>query len=125
MAKHKQIGISLLASVSVLLTAGTKRVIYTVPPGLAMIPTHLVWRNASADPSGATDIDVGDGALCDTWKQSVTLTTVNDTDQFFILESNNTMYDVFDAGDVFGAYVNTGAAGVTITADLFGYLIAV
>ena len=35
------------------------------------------------------------------------------------------MYDVFDAGDVFGAYANTGAAGVTITADLFGYLIAV
>jgi hypothetical protein len=116
--------LTLLASVTVNLQNGdSKSTIYTVPTGKSMIPIHVVIRNPTASLAGGTDFDLGDGASANTWVNTVNLSGLTATTDFYVIEGNNTKYTVFDAGDIFGIIPVTGAtADADATAELFGYI---
>ena len=114
----------MLASVTADMQNGdSKTDVFTVPTGLSMVVTKVVIRNPSDSLAGGTDYDLGDGASADTWKQTVDLSSMTATTDYFIITNDNTKITVFDAGDVFGIIPVTGAtADTTATVELFGYL---
>lgn len=119
MADLKENAISLLSkSLLVDMATGTKEDLYTVPVGKKCIVTHVIVHTSTG--ALGTDNDFGDGAAADTWVQTVNLSTVIAT-KYWIIETNNALWTVFDAGDVFGVLPITGAAQ-TATIDVFGYL---
>lgn len=118
----KEKSICLLASVAAVDMSGTpgsKADLFTVPAGKKCVITHIVVRVASG--ALGADYDFGDGANCDTWLQAVDLQTVIAVTDYFVIESNNIMYKLLDAADVFGVKPITGTAE-TATIDVFGYL---
>jgi len=117
--------ICLLASVAAvdMQTEANKEVLFTVPAGKAAIITHVVVRNPTLTLATCDDCDLGIGALCDTWKQSNNFSTLVAATDFMVITSDNTMYAVLNAAEVFGIYVVSGsAAAATATIDVFGYL---
>jgi len=123
--------ICLLASTSADTQNGDgKTTLYTIPSTLAngsavsgCIVTHCVVRNPSGSLADGTDFDLGDGADANTWKNTVSLTTMTATTDYMVVEGNNVKYTIFDAGDAFGIKPVTGAtADTTATIDVFGYL---
>ena len=127
MADLKEKAIALLSSTSAIdmQTAASKTDLYTIPTGTVAYVTHVVVRDPSATLLGGSDYDLGTGALCDTWVQTVTLVslTTADTD-YIVITGSGTKYTECAAGDVFGIYVNTGSTGAaTATIDVFGYLV--
>ena len=101
----------------------SKTTVYTVPPGKSAIVTHVVIRNPTASLAGGADFDIGDGANADTWKQTINLSGLTGTDDYMVIDNNNTAIGaVFDAGDEFGIVPATGAtADAQATMDVFGY----
>jgi hypothetical protein len=119
----KNKGIILLGSaVAGLQNADPKTTLYTVPPGKKAAISHCVVRNPTASLAGATDVDFGDGASADTWKNTVNLSTMTATTDYMVIDGSNVKYTVFDAGDAFGVKPVTGAtADAEATIDVFGY----
>jgi len=100
------------------MSTGTKEDLFTVPAGKKCIVTHVIVHSASG--ALGADNDFGDGAAADTWLQNVNLSTVG-ANEYYVIESNNIAYTIFDAGDVFGVLPIAGTAE-TATIVLFGYL---
>lgn len=119
-----QEGFSKLATVSGvgLQNGDGKTDLYTGRPGKKFVVTHCVVRNPTASLAGGNDYDFGDGANADTWKNTVDLSSMTATTDYYVVEGNNAKYTVFDAGDVFGIKPVTGAtADAEGTVDVFGY----
>ena len=100
--------------------------IYTVPVGKKMIVAAVIIRDPTLSLAGATDIDFGDGANADTWRNAISLTTMTTVnDYMYIIPSAATPVKrtIYDAGDVFGVKPVTGAVlNADAKADLAGYL---
>ena len=124
MSELKEVAVAVLASVTVNLQNGDgKSTIYTVPTGKKMIPVAVIIRNPTASLAGGTDFDLGDGASANTWLNTVDLSGLTATTDFYIITSDKTKYTVFDAGDVFGIKPVTGAtADADATAILLGII---
>jgi len=106
-------------------TAAAKTDLFTVPDGKTFYPTAVVIREPSASMTGGTDYDFGTGALCDTWRQTIDLSSMTTlaTDFMEIKGADVTKYTDCAATSVFGIYVNTGSnAACTATIDVFGFL---
>lgn len=119
--------ITLLGSAVVDLQNGdSKTTVYTVPTGKTMIVTHVVIRSPSGSLAGGTDFDIGSGANCDTWRQTISLTTMTATTDYMVIPSiaaTPVKYTLEAAGSAFGILPITGAtADVTATMEVFGYL---
>jgi len=126
MADLKEKAIALLSSTGSvdMQTAAAKTELYTVPTGSVAYITNIIVRTPSATLAGGTDYDFGTGALCDTWKQTVDLSSMTATTDYMVIDSENTKYTISAAGSVIGIYVNTGSTGAaTATIDVFGYLV--
>jgi len=96
---------------------------YTVPAGKTMYPFAVVVRETSASLAGGTDYDFGTGALANTWRQAVNLSTMTTAGTDYWIIAGATKFTDCAAASVFGIYVNTGStAACTATIDLFGYL---
>lgn len=126
MADLKEKSIGLLSSTGSvdMQTGATKTDLYSVPIGKTAYVTDVIVRDPSATLLGGSDYDLGTGALCDTWVQTVSLVslTTADTD-YIVISGSGTKYTECVAGEVFGVYVNTGSTGAaTATIDVFGYL---
>ncbi len=119
----KTSGIMLLGSAVVGMQNGDgKGDIYTVPEGHKDAVTHIKVRNPTASLAGGTDFDFGDGANADTWKNTVDLSGMTATTDYYFVEGNNAKYTEFDAGDVFGVKPVTGAtADADATIEVFGH----
>ena len=62
-------------------------------------------------------------ADADTWKNTVDLSGVTLTTEYYVIDGSGANYVIFDAGDAFGIKPVTGAtADADATAELFGYL---
>jgi len=124
MPNLKDVGISLLGSAVAALQAGdTKTTAYTVPTGKSAIITHVVIRSPDASLAGGTDFDIGSGASCDTWRQSLDLSSMTaTTDYMVIIGGTDTKYTIEAAAAAFGILPITGAtANATAVMDVFGY----
>jgi len=126
MAALNENAITRLATVSGvdMKTAG-KTNLYVVPSGKTLYVTHVIVREPSASMSGGTDYDLGTGANCDTWRQSVDLSSMTTlaTDYMVISGADVTKYTDCAAASVFGIKVITGTtAACTATIDVFGFL---
>ena len=97
--------------------------IYTVPAGKKMIVVFVAIHSPTANLSGGSDFDLGDGVSANTWKNAVSLVNLTSATKFIVISGDNTVYTIFDAGDVFGIKPVTGATlDADAKADLFGYL---
>lgn len=126
MANAKDKVISLLGSATVDLQNGdSKTTAYTVPTGKTAIITHVVIRSPSGSLADGTDFDIGSGALADTWRQTISLTTMTAATDYIVIPSiaaTPVKYTMEVAAAAFGILPNTGAtADVTATMDVFGY----
>jgi polygalacturonase len=104
------------------LNTTNKTTLFTVPAGMTFIATKVVIHSLSSATALHTSYDFGDGANADTWKTGVNLSTVDGTDDYFIITNNDTRIEsTFASTGTFG--VKPGAAvNVTATIDVFGYL---
>lgn len=105
---------------------GAKQTIYTVPADKEAVITHVVFHSPSGSLAGATDIDIGSGALCTTWRQTLSLTTMTVLTEYMVVPSitvTPVRYTLEPSEATVGIYVNTGSviAGLTVTAIIFGY----
>lgn len=106
-------------------TNNTKVTLYSVPTGVTCIVTRVVVHSLSGAVALATDNDFGAGSPAAGWKDTVNLSTVDATDDFFSITADDTRIEaVFAAGDAFGIQtdVSSDASAVTATIDVFGYL---
>lgn len=105
-------------------TAG-KTTLFTVPADKIFFPVAVVVSDISASLSGGTDYDLGSGANCDTWRQTIDLSslTTTTTDYMVIRGADVTKYTANEAAETFGIKVITGSTGAaTATIDVFGFL---
>ena len=106
-------------------TNNTKANLYTVPVGKTCIVTRVVIHTLSGAVACGTDNDFGAGATAAGWKDTVNLSTVDATDDYYIVTVDNVRVEaVFAAGDVFGIQtdVSSDASAVSATIEVFGYL---
>jgi len=101
-------------------TTATKVILYTVPTGKTFYPIAVLVTESDLSLAGLTDVDFGTGALANTWRQAVDLSsmTTADTDYMEIRGADVTKYTDCAAGSEFGLYINTGstaAASAVIT----------
>lgn len=120
--------IAMLGSATVLLQNGdAKSTAYTVPPGKTAIITHVVIHSPDASLADGTDFDIGSGANADTWRQSVSLTTMTATTDYMVIPSiaaTPVKYTLEVAGAEFGIKPITGAtADAEGTMEVFGHLL--
>jgi len=102
-----------------------KTTLYTVPTGKTFYPVFVVIREPSASMAGGVDYDIGTGALADTWRQTVNLSSMTTlaTDYMVIAGADVTKYTDCAEASVFGIKVITGTtAACTATIDVFGFL---
>lgn len=105
-------------------TAG-KTILFTVSAGKIFYPVAVAVSDISATLSGGNDYDLGSGAACDTWRQSINLSslTTTVTDYMIIHGADVTKYTACEAGETFGIKVIAGSTGAaTATIDVFGFL---
>ena len=106
-------------------TNNTKATLYTIPAGKSCVVTKVVIHTLGGAVACGTDNDFGDGASADTWKTAVNLSTLDATDDYWVVSNDNALVEaVFDAGDVFGIMtdVQSDASAVSAVIDVFGYL---
>lgn len=97
--------------------------LYTVPAGKTMYPFAIIVRETSASLSGGTDYDFGTGALANTWKQAIDLSSMTTPGTDYWIIGAATKFTDCAAGSVFGVYVNTGStAACTATIGVIGFL---
>ena len=126
MAALNENSIALLSTTTLvdMKTAGANT-LYTVPAGKTLYVFAVCVREPSASMAGGSDYDIGTGANCDTWRQTVDLSsmTTSGTDYMFITGADVTKYTDSVAASVFGIKVITGTtAACNATIDLFGFL---
>lgn len=126
MANLRESAICLLASGTVdLQNADPKTTIYTVPPGKKAVITHVIIRNPTASLADGVDFDIGSGANADTWRQTVSLTTLTATTDYIVIPSISATpvkYTIEVAAAAFGIKPITGAtADAQATMEVFGY----
>ena len=126
-ADLKESGIGRLSTTTAVAmgTNNTKADLYTVPVGSTCIVTRVVIHTLSGAVACGTDNDFGAGASAAGWKDTVNLSTVDATDDFYQVTADDTRIEaVFAAGDVFGIQtdVSSDASAVSATIDVFGYL---
>ena len=105
---------------------GAKQTVYTVSVDKKAVITHVVFHSPSGSLIGATDIDIGSGALCTTWRQTLSLTTMTVPTDYMVIPSIAAVpvrYTLEPSEATVGIYVNTGSttAGRTVTMTIFGY----
>ena len=106
-------------------TNNTKADLFTFPSGKGGVVTRVVIRNLSGAVACGTDNDFGAGATAAGWNDTVNLSTVDATNDFYCVTADDVRIEaVFAAGDVFGIQtdVSSDASAVTATIDVFGYL---
>ena len=123
MGALNELALAIVASVpSVDMKTAGKTILYTVPVGKIFYPFAIIVRVQSATLAGGTDYDFGTGANCDTWKQTVDLSSLTAVTDYIIVTAL-TKFQNCVAGDEFGIKVITGATGAaTATIDVIGYL---
>lgn len=103
----------------------TKADLYTVPVGKSCIITKVIIHTLGAGVACGTNNDLGDGADADTWKQDINLSTMDATDDYYVVTNDDVRIEaVFNAGDVFGISTDedSDAGAVSAVIDVFGYL---
>lgn len=123
----KEYTISLLSSTVVAMgTDNTKADLYTVPVGKSCIVTRVIIHSLDGAVALGSDFDFGIGSPAAGWKDTVNLSTVDDTgDYFIIVPTENTRIEaVYVAADVFGIQTDVSSDGnaVNATVDVFGYI---
>jgi len=124
MGALNELALAIVASVpSVDMKTAGKTILYTVPVGKIFYPFAIIVRVQSATLAGGTDYDFGTGANCDTWKQTVDLSSLTAVTDYIIVTAL-TKFQNCVAGDEFGIKVITGATdAATATIDVIGYLV--
>lgn len=105
-------------------TNNTKVNLFTVPVGKTCIVTSVVIRTLGGAVACGTDNDFGAGSPAAGWKDTVNLSTVDATNDYYVVTADDTRIEaVFAAGDVFGIQtdVSSDASAVTAVIDVFGY----
>ena len=120
--------ITLLGSATIDTQNGdAKTTVYTVPAGKSAIITHVVIHSPSGSLADGVDFDIGSGANADTWRQTISLTTMTATTDYMVIPSISATpvkYTLEVAGAAFGIKPITGAtADTTATMSVFGYLV--
>jgi len=120
--------ITLLGSATVNLKNGdAKSTAYTVPTGKIAIITHVVIHSPTASLANGTDFDIGSGANADTWRQTISLTTLTASTDYIVIPSiaaTPVKYTMEVAAAAFGIKPITGAtADADATMAVFGFLI--
>ena len=103
----------------------TKTDLYTIPIGNTCIITKVIIYGLGANVACGTNNDFGDGASADTWITDVDLSSVDGTNDYYIVTNDDTRIEaVFHAGDVFGISTDEDSDASTVSAyiDVFGYL---
>ncbi len=106
-------------------TNNTKANLYTVPVGKTCIVTRVVIHTLGGAVACGTNNDFGAGSPAAGWKDTVNLSTVATTNDFYCVTADNVRVEaVFAAGDVFGIQtdVSSDASAVSATIEVFGYL---
>ena len=106
-------------------TNNTKAMLFTVPVGKTCIVTRVVIHTLGGAVACGTDNDFGAGASAAGWKDTVNLSTVDATNDYYIVTADDTRIEaVFAAGDEFGIQtdVSSDASAVSAVIDVFGYL---
>lgn len=120
-------GITLLSTtLTVDMNTNAKVDLYTVPDEVNCVITQVSIHTLSGAVALGSNNDIGNGAGADTWKTDINLSTVDATDDYYIVTNNDTRIEAtFDAADVIGISPdedNDAGGAVTATVDLFGYL---
>lgn len=126
MANLRENAISMLASATVDLQNGdSKTTVYTVPTGKKAVIDHVVIRNPTGSLTGGTDFDIGSGANADTWRQTISLTSLTATTDYIVIPSiaaTPVKYTIEAAAAAFGIKPITGATGnYTATMEVWGH----
>jgi hypothetical protein len=113
-----------LASATVDMRTAGKTNLLVVPSGKTLYVAVIIVRDLSASLAGGVDYDFGTGANCDTWRQSVDLSSMTSVEDYmFILGADLAKYTREAAASVFGIKVITGATDpATAVVDLFGFI---
>ena len=123
---REKTGVTLLSSTTVAMgTNNTKADLFTVPVGKGCIVTRVVIRGLSGAVACGNDNDFGVGSPAADWKNTVNLSTLDATDDYWTLTVDDALVEaVFVAGDVFGIQtdVASSASAVNATVEVFGYL---
>jgi len=102
-----------------------KSTVYTVPTGKKAVITHVVIRNPTASLADGVDFDIGSGAVCDTWRQAVSLTSLTATTDYIVIPNiaaTPVKYTIEAAAAAFGIIPITGATlDADATMEVFGY----
>lgn len=99
--------------------------LYTIPAGKSCIVTKVIVHTLGAAVACGTNNDFGDGAARDTWITDVDLSSMDATDDYYVVTNDDTRIEaVFDAGDTFGISTDedSDASAVSAVIDVFGYL---
>lgn len=120
-------GMSLLSTTTVAMgTNNTKADLYTIPAGKSCVVRFLVIRGLSGAVACGNDNDFGIGASAAGWKDTVDLSAVDATDDYYVLTpvDNARIEAVFVAADVFGIQTDIGSSASAVNAEIevFGYL---
>lgn len=122
----KEVTLALLSSTTVAMgTNNTKADLYTIPVGKTGIVKMVVIHSLSGAVALGSDFDFGAGTPAAGWKDTVNLSTVDATDDYYIVTADDTRIEaVFAAGDVFGIQTDVSSDGnaVNATVDVFGYI---
>ena len=122
----KEVTLALLSSTTVAMgTNNTKADLYTVPVGKTGIVKMVVIHSLSGAVALGSDFDFGAGTPAAGWKDTVNLSTVDATDDYYIVTADDTRIEAeFAAGDVFGIQTDVSSDGnaVNATVDVFGYI---
>lgn len=123
---REKTGVTLLSSTTVAMGGDNANVsLFTVPTGKTCIVTRVVIRGLSGAVACGTDNDFGAGSPASGWKDTVNLSTVDATNDYWIVTSDDALVEaVFAAADVFGIQTDIGgtASAVNATIEVFGYL---
>ena len=121
--------IALLGSATVdLQDADGKSTAYTIPAGKKAIITHVIIHSPTASLADGVDFDIGSGANADTWRQTISLTSMTTvTTDYMVIPSiaaTPVKYTLEAAAAAFGIKPITGAtADAQATMDVFGFLV--
>lgn len=122
MSREKENCIALLDSAVLgIQTADGAQTAYTVPAGKKAIVDHFIVRNPTGSVAGGTDFDFGDGANRDTFKQTVDLSSMIATTDYYKVSNDGVKRTVYDAGDTLGLNPVTGStADIDATVEVYG-----
>ena len=116
-----------VASVNLNAAADTETVLFTVPPNKSLIITHVVIRTLSATAASSVITLGKTGGSCDEWLGNQTLSGLNGTTKYGVLQpvpnATTPAGLILVAGESLGVEITTQAGGAcTATFDVFGYL---